>query len=289
MEGGLETAAQSAKVAPGEPEADLVWIATSPFQPGLVWRVVRDGVPGSWSAPVAPADGLVITVGTTTGGSDVDADGADPMEPDVVVVEGIELRPDPADPAVWTYVPPGPLLERGPDGTPAISLLDAGTVTFLQVTCRLDLLDEDRSRVLASLRQKRPSGPTSIRPHAVNVRRVALQVKPTDGGWATVAEGASSGNPPWTTALSASLTTEQTLAVEAAISGTPDRARLTCDLTVPADAALEADRATSASLTFTNPAGSIELGLKSRSTRVASGTDRPLSQANDVANLFPSL
>lgn len=288
-EGAEDTTARSVRLGPDTQTAGIGWIATSPLQPGVVWRIVRDGGAGRWSAPVPPADGLVIAVGATTiGGDDVDANETDPDKLDFVVVEGIELRPDPLDASVWTYLPPGPLLERGPDGAPAITLIEAGAVSFLQLTSRVDLPEDDRARILTGLRQQRPHGPTSIRPQSVIVRRVALQVKPKDGDWVTVTEGTSSGIPPWTTALSATLTAEQALAVKAAINGTPERLRLIGELTVPADAAVEADRATSASLTFTTSAGSIDLGLETRSTQVAAGTDRTLTHVTDIADLFPS-
>ncbi|MEZ0073232.1 hypothetical protein [Planotetraspora sp. GP83] len=189
-------------------EGEIRWIATSPFQPGVVWRVVTAGVPGPagpWSAPVAPAEGLVIAV--------------DP--PEAIVLNGVEAWPDDAEPGVWTYVPPGPFLDRLPGGGRAIGLVEAGVVAFLQVTTRLDVPDQDRD----AMRRGLPAG-SDLRPAPVTVRRVAVEVRKPDGGWAPVAEGTSSGLPPWTTALSATLDAAQAAAVKAALGGARDRLRL---------------------------------------------------------------
>ena len=43
-------------------EAEVSWVAVSPFRPGFVWRTVREGVAGPWSAPVLPADDLVVRI-----------------------------------------------------------------------------------------------------------------------------------------------------------------------------------------------------------------------------------
>ncbi|MCT9934394.1 hypothetical protein N5079_29735 [Planotetraspora sp. A-T 1434] len=197
-------------------EGEIRWIATSPFQPGVVWRVATGGVPGApgqWSAPVAPADGLVIAV--------------DP--PEGIVLNGVEAWPDDAEPGVWTYVPPGPFLDRLPGGGRAIGLVEAGAVAFLQVTTRLDVPDQDRD----TMRRGLPAG-SDLRPAPVTVRRVAVEVRTPDGGWAPVAEGTSSGLPPWTTALSATLDAAQAAAVKAALGGARDRLRLVGELTAPA-------------------------------------------------------
>ena len=42
--------------------AEIGWVAASPFRPGMLWRVVREGTPGPWSAPVLPQDSLLIEV-----------------------------------------------------------------------------------------------------------------------------------------------------------------------------------------------------------------------------------
>ncbi|KUN52665.1 hypothetical protein AQJ46_50755 [Streptomyces canus] len=200
------------------PEAEIGWIAASPFQPGFLWRVTRGSdAPGPWSEPVMPADGLVVQV-----------DAGLPEEP--VVLDGLELRPDPADPSVWTYVPPGPFLEFGPDGRPALGLVDAGAVCFLQITSRFDLPNAAREALPARLLPLTGRPPAAVRAVEVTVTRVAVEVRPPDGTWAPVAESTSSGISPWTTALSATLSADQTAAVKAAVDGTRGRMRLVGEL-----------------------------------------------------------
>lgn len=191
-------------------------MAASPFQPGFVWRVTRGDAPGPWSDPVPPTEGLVLSVPAAA-------------SPEPVVLDGLELRPDPADPSVWTYVPPGPFLELGPDGRPALGVVDAGPVSFLQITTRLDLPDSARNALADRLpNPQRPSA--TVRAATVAVTRVAVETRPPDGVWASVAEGASSDVPPWTTALAATLGAEQSAAVKAALGGTRGRMRLVGEL-----------------------------------------------------------
>ncbi|MGA4844265.1 hypothetical protein [Streptomyces sp. G45] len=200
-EGDEEAEPRTVRLDADRPQADIRWVATSPFQPGVVWRTGS----GDWSAPVAPRDFLVIDV--------------DPP----VVVDGVELRPDPERPGSWTYVPPGPFLDS-PD---AVSLLDAGPVAFLQLTSRIDLPDGRRDAV------RRGLGPgADIHPAQVRVTRVAVETKSPDGVWVAVAEGTSSGVPPWTTALSASLDGDRRDAARAALGGTAGWMALVAELTV---------------------------------------------------------
>ncbi|MCT9010795.1 hypothetical protein [Streptomyces rhizosphaerihabitans] len=214
-EGG-EQEPQAVRLGPDRPEAEISWVAASPFQPGVVWRVTRGDAPGPWSDPVPPAEGLVLSVPAAA-------------SPEPVVLDGLELRPDPADPSVWTYVPPGPFLELGPDGRPALGVVDAGPVSFLQITTRLDLPDAARNALAGRLpHPQRP--PATVRAATVAVTRVAVETRPPDGAWASVAEGASSGVPPWTTALAATLGAEQSAAVKAALGGTRGRMRLVGEL-----------------------------------------------------------
>jgi hypothetical protein len=52
----------SVRMGADRPVAEIGWIAASPFRPGMVWRAVRDGTPGPWSAPVLPQDELLIEI-----------------------------------------------------------------------------------------------------------------------------------------------------------------------------------------------------------------------------------
>lgn len=209
---------QAIRLSAERREAEISWVAVSPFQPGFVWRLSRGRTPGPWSAVVMPTDDLVLSV---------EKEAAE--EP--VVLDGLELRPDPADPSVWTYVPPGPFLEAGPGGRPALGVVDAGAVSFLQLTSRLDLPDAARDVLPSRLPAGDGGAAPSVRAVPVAVTRVAVETRPADGSWATVTEGTSSGIPPWNTALAATLTAEQTDAVKAAIGGVRGRMRLVSEMT----------------------------------------------------------
>ncbi len=113
------------------------------------------------------------------------------------MLDGLELCTDPTDSSVWTYVPPGPFLELGPDGRPALGVVDAGPVSFLQITTRLDLPDAAKDSLAGRLpHPQRP--PATVRAATVAVTRVAVETRPPDGVWASAAEGVSSNVPPWT-------------------------------------------------------------------------------------------
>lgn len=58
-EGTVDAQADVFALGPATPHVERHWVATSPFQPGILWRVAGAG---QWSAPVAPADDLIITV-----------------------------------------------------------------------------------------------------------------------------------------------------------------------------------------------------------------------------------
>jgi hypothetical protein len=44
------------------PEAEIGWLAASPFRPGVYWRIVRRDTAAPWSGPIAPREALVIDV-----------------------------------------------------------------------------------------------------------------------------------------------------------------------------------------------------------------------------------
>lgn len=65
-DGDDDRAPWSVRVGADRPSADIHWLAASPFRPGVVWRAVREGVPGPWSAPVLPRDELLIDIDDVT-------------------------------------------------------------------------------------------------------------------------------------------------------------------------------------------------------------------------------
>ncbi|MEX5710277.1 hypothetical protein AB1484_18700 [Parafrankia sp. FMc6] len=223
------TPPRAVRLTSDEPDAEISWQAHSPFQPAVSWRASRGGHPTAWSAPVMPAENLVLHPPDQ---ADAPA-GPVPVEPvrtAPVMIDGLELRPDPADPSVWRYVPPGPFLDREPSGRLALGVVDAGPVSFLQLTSRLDLPDPARESLPSRLPAGRGRSPAAVLAEPVAVTRVAVETRPPDGAWSTVAEGTSSGIAPWTTALAAMLTAEQRDAVRAAVDGTRGRMRLVGEL-----------------------------------------------------------
>ena len=227
-----DDAPMSTRLGPDQPEVEIGWIAASPFRPGMVWRLLRESAPGPWSEPFAPSEtnDLVIEIPGR-----VSMQGNTTQDP--VVIDGIELQPDPADATTWIYVPPAPSLERRPDGAPQLSLIEAGPVAFLQATTRVDLPEEARARLLQQLQQTKPDA-RAVRAAPLFVRRMALESRATgDAGWETLVEGTSSGTPPWITALSATPNGAAAAAVKAAIAGERGRLRLSARIALPTNPA----------------------------------------------------
>jgi hypothetical protein len=269
----------SVRLTSERPSAAIGWTATSPFQPGVRLRVSGAGSPGSWSRPIAPAEGLVIMV-----------DGAgDDRRP--VVVDGVELRPDPGDPWAWMYVPPGPFVDGGADGRPAIGLIEAGPVAFLQVTTCLDMTEVARDRLLGALRRRHGTR-VMVRAVPVVVRRTVVELRGPDGGWTAVAEGAGSGVAPWTTALSATLTADQAGVVRAAMDGRRDAVRLAATFDVPDTAAVERDATASAGATATTTTTAAtttiaaEVHVTEQISSAGPAPARTVRQTHDLADLL---
>jgi hypothetical protein len=266
----------SVRLSSERPSAAIGWTATSPFQPGVRLRVSGAGSPGSWSRPVAPAEGLVIMV-----------DGAgDDRQP--VVVDGVELRPDPADPWAWVYVPPGPFVDAGADGRPAIGLIEAGPVAFLQVTTCLDMTEMARDGLQATLRRRHGTR-VMVRAVPVVVRRTALELRGPDGSWTAVAGGTGSGVAPWTTALSATLTADQAGAVRAAMDGRRDAVRLAATFDVPGTATVERDSTATATTTTTAVTTAIaiaEVHVTEEFSSAGPAPARTVQQTHDLADLL---
>ena len=273
--GGVPSAV---RLGPDQPSADIRWLATSPFRPGVIWRTVRGREPGPWSEPVLPAENLVIRI---DGGEPMDAGGTS------IVVDGIELQPDPVDPATWTYLPPGPLLDRGPDGKPLVALIEAGTLAFLQITARIDLTDAARAALLARLKDKEPAA-RAIRAMTVTVSSVVLEAWDDDvSGWAKIAEVTSSGQAPWTAAIAATVTGAQLASAKAALGGTKAGLRLSATITPPAVPVTERRKSRSIELGAADLTGSASLGMASTVTSSgASGPAKPVIRVHDVADLL---
>jgi hypothetical protein len=111
-----------------------------------------------------------------------------------------------------------------------VSVIEAGPTAFLQCTARLALTEEARARLLRRLQAIDPRV-EALEAEPLRVERVSFEVR-TGSDWKSVAESTSSGMPPWTAALAATLARDALAAIKAALAGEKDRARLTARIVV---------------------------------------------------------
>jgi hypothetical protein len=168
-----------------------------------------------------PSDDLAIALEESTSVNDPQ---------DTIVIDGITLQRTGRETRTWTYVPRAPTLETDSAGKPALRIVEAGGVAFLQCTARVALRDDDRAALLQKLRHIRPDA-EAIEAAPLTVHRVALEAF-ANGVWSSAAESAGSGMPPWTAALAVMLPAGALAALKAAVAGESGRARLAASLTV---------------------------------------------------------
>src|SRR5262249_17308081 len=145
------------------------------------------------------------------------AGGRSVMSEDVVVIDGITLEAADADARAWTYIPNRPAIDRDANGNPMFSIIEAGPVAFLQCTARLALSEDAQGQLLARLKAARPDAET-LTPAIIGVQRITLEVSNGEM-WEAIAESSSSGMPPWTAALAATLAPAPLAAIKAASGG----------------------------------------------------------------------
>jgi hypothetical protein len=258
--------------------ADIGWIAASLFRPGVIWRAVRDGTPGPWSAPVLPQDGLVIRIGGTIPMDDHE-------EP--LVIDGIKIVAKNGDRRVWSYMPPHPSLERGPGGAPMLTVIEAGATAFLQCTARVALYEEARTALLARLQEIEPQA-ERLEAAPLSVERVALEVK-TGSTWVAVAESKSSGMPPWTAALAATLAPDSLAAIKSALAGEQERARLRAWIVLPGSSATFRRSAAAGEVRVETPTGTASARFTATADASSpAGTATALELSADIADFFPT-
>ena len=176
-------------------------------------------------------------------------------EPDAtLIVDGIRLDASSADGRAWTYLPDRPSIELSGTGAPSLSIIDAGPVAFLQCTARVALNEPARARLLTRLQTIEPRAET-LEAAPISVERVALEVKDGDA-WVAVAESTSSGMPPWTAALAATLAPGPLAELKAAAGGEAGHARLRAWITLPGSVATSWRAESSASTRVETPGGS---------------------------------
>ncbi len=93
-----------------------------------------------------------------------------------VVIQGVELRRGPGE--VWTYLPPGPFLERTRPAGPTISLLDAGGSAFPPAHQPDGHVRRGAAALLARLRLRFEVA--DLRPAEIDVGEVVLQGRTGD-------------------------------------------------------------------------------------------------------------
>jgi hypothetical protein len=202
-----------------------------------------------------------------------------------LVIEGITVEPVSIDRRAWVYVVRAPVLERGADGRPLLSVIEAGPMAFVQATARIALGDAARAALLEQLKAVEPAAET-IDPAPMSVERVALEVRVGEA-WVAVAEGRSSGMPPWTTALAATVSGEALLALGAAVGGDRGRARLTARVHFPGRPAEVRYRQSAGTSTLLSggSASSTSFAVSADMSSPATG-DRTLDIRGDIADGF---
>jgi hypothetical protein len=258
--------------------AEIGWIAVSPFRPGVIWRTVRDGTPGPWSAPVLPQDGLVIRI-----------EGRTPMDDreKPIIIDGVKIAAKNGDGRAWSYVPPRPELERGPGGAPMLTVIEAGATAFLQCTARVALHEEARRALLARLKEIKPKAET-LEPAPLSVERIALEVK-TGSTWVVVTESKSSGMPPWTAALAATLAPDPLAAIKSALAGEKERARLRAWIVLPGSPAAFRRSTAAGEVRLETPTGAASARFAATAdASSAAGAATALELGVDLADFFPA-
>jgi hypothetical protein len=200
------------------------------------------------------------------------------------VIDGIELQQKDNGRA-WLYVPRRPTLERGQSGAPMLQVIEAGSTAFLQCTARVALHEDARAALLASLKKKQPKAET-LEAAPLSVERMALEVRP-DSTWVTVAESKSSGMPPWTAALAATLAPGPLAAIKSALAGERARARLRAWIVLPGSPAAYRRSAAAGEVRLETPAGAASARFTATAdASSAAGAATALELVADIADFF---
>jgi hypothetical protein len=147
----------------------------------------------------------------------------------VMLIEGVRLWRDEADPHLFFYLPGIPEPQRGPEGRPAVSLILTGDSAILQLGASWGLGPEQTERLRPALAAATPgTDPAAIvlSPAAVAVSEAVLEVADGSGGFSPVATSPGSGYPPFTAVFSSVLAGERRSLAAAALNGTPGSLRV---------------------------------------------------------------
>jgi hypothetical protein len=201
-----------------------------------------------------------------------------------LVIDGIELRQEDNGRA-WTYVPRRPTLERGQNGAPMLQVIEAGSTAFLQCTARVALHEDARAALLASLKKQQPQAET-LEVAPLSVERMALEAR-SDSTWVTIAESKSSGMPPWTAALAATLAPGPLAAIKSALAGGRTRARLRAWIVLPGSPAAFRRSTAASEVRLETPTGAASARFTAAAkASSAAGAATALELVADVADFF---
>jgi hypothetical protein len=161
---------------------------------------------------------------------------------------------------VWYYAPKAPGIATDSNGRPQFNLITAGSVSFLQVTGSWGLGAaevEDARRELAGKLGKDPASLVMM-PAPETVDGVALMLGDGADGYTVLAQGKSSGMPPYHAAFSVMLDSRQLAAVREALDGKRHQLVLRYDITrqTPVTSATAEHVATSEAAEGCGPDGS---------------------------------
>jgi hypothetical protein len=148
------------------------------------------------------------------------------------VAHGAVATADPADGATWYYLSTGPTAQLGPDGHPLASILDAGEVGLVQISCQLDPPAGELESLRRLIATTAPSDrPIVLRSAVTAVRGITVSCTvDAGGGDAALGRSAGSGYPPHTAVFQLSLTGDRLLAARAALAGEHNQVEIRYEL-----------------------------------------------------------
>lgn len=149
--------------------------------------------------------------------------------------EGILYWPGPGGGAHWVYLPLFAAPQRNPDGSIQAQLFAAGEAGFLSLAAVWEARPEALERLRAALRAGLPpeAGPVMLSFAPVAVAGARLMLCGDAGEAREIARSDTSGMPPWSAFLSATLSGAERAAATAALGGQEGRLAVVYDATLP--------------------------------------------------------
>ena len=148
---------------------------------------------------------------------------------DRVIAYGVDCRR--IGEAAWTYVSLAPWPQMAPDGTPMVSVLEAGAIALVQLSAQLDPPGRMLEDLRASLADPETATPVTLTSAVTSVRTAEVSLgQGGDGAERRVlATSAGSGYPPYTAVFSLQATADIRDAFVAALRGEAGRIAIAYD------------------------------------------------------------